>query len=288
MQTSLSLPAGRLDGYARYVAINNPESLKEKERSIKNLKVSNLFYNTLIIVKKCAKSSDPLERITKNSYRFLDILSKIRLITDPALVGLSALCKGAADVFESMRFVGVVKSLVVPQKNNKYFLFDPENSTQEKCDRLCLLGHTAFKNLRSLHRWKLIELGKFGTLKIGSHLTLFHLLTDGWLVASCSFYLWGMNIKLNKMEDSASALKQKTNNWQFRPQLLAKASSLDLVKIAGAVSKIFVISMALTMMAANICSTIPSVFLLSCGIISDSIGIIKFLYEKEVRLKPIF
>src|SRR5262249_24984315 len=51
--------------------------------------------------------------------------------------------------------------------------------------------------------------------------------------------------------------------------------NIDLVKLASSVAKIFVITMALTMTAMNVCSTISAVTLLACGFISDSLGLAK-------------
>jgi hypothetical protein len=374
------------------------KSKETKEQSLR-ARIPKLFYNILALGGFFTEGSEPLEKLFKNAQRGMEIISKVEWITHASLAALSVTCKSAIDVFESVRIVGVVQLLFTPQKNNQYFLFSPENSLQKKCDRVFLFAHTVCKNLRAMNKWKLIDLGHFGRLKIGTHLTVFHLLTDGLMIASSFFSSWDTWLKVNTIVEGEYEINRKIDKWQDRPLNIARilqgdliiheklqtelvdkikqlklemelkykelnvvndlfnkppeereaksnlenesdnlknaitslevklqknqlrlhqvqtnnykpfikeytekdiigkvsnmkkireeefmASSLDLVKLASSISKMFVITMALVMTILNTWSTIPSVLLLSCGIIADTFGLTKIYMEKGPKL----
>jgi hypothetical protein len=320
------------------------------------------------IVKLCAFRIEPLEKVIKNSHRAIDIITTVTRISDGTLIEISTSFKSSIEFLESIRVVGSLKLLLVPQKNQKYFLFDPANNTHKKCDRLLLVAHTACKSMRTLNKWKLIDLGRVAKVKVGAHLTVFHLVTDSLMIGSSFFGLWDLSIKLkefnqkyhnlerkitkcidmpssldliksgdqltiqlfqNKCERKIEQLKLKLINQapEEKKQPIAKLkSTLDkcqnrldaikhrdytrleaafsikelrsklarynkeldshsiqlmpqLVKVASTVTKIFVITMALTMTAINLWSTIPLLTLLSLGIIADTLGLVKIIQE---------
>ena len=362
------------------------------------IRIRRQFYNTMSAAEFFVEGSEAFEKILKNSQRGLEIASKIESISKPIWKVLSVSCKNAIDVFESIRFLGVVTLLFTPQKNNKYFLYSPEHSIQKKCDRLFLLAHTGCKTIRAASKWKLIDLGYFGKLKIGPHLPVFTLLTDGLMLASCSFSIWDMWLKITGLNQEEHEIKKKIEFRQDRPLNLAQAlqgdqaafdklqknlvdkieqiknelaldykdlylvndllnqpindrnspglknesdllnqkisrleikleknqtrlqhlnarnyeplindctekniiekvndrrkikekdfvaSKIDQVKLASSIAKIFVITMALVMTAVNVWTTIPTIILLSCGIIADSIGLAKLFLERGPKL----
>ena len=112
--------------------------------------------------------------------------------------------------------IGSLKILFHPQINNKYFLADPANSISKKCDRLLLAGHTSCKLLRSLNKWKLIDLGQIAKVKIGAHLTVFHLITDGMMIASSSFGLWDLSAQVKKLNKKLGEIDAKVEKWKDR------------------------------------------------------------------------
>lgn len=351
----------------------------QKKSSHLKLNVSQLFYDISLVSSLSAEGTDPLEKVLKNTFRSFEIVSKVELVTHLSWMALSSAFKAAIDVFESMRTIGVLQILLTPQQNERYFLFDPENSLYKKADRLSLLVHTTCKSIRALHRWKLIDLGNIGKLKMVGHLTLFHFLIDSSMVASSFFAVMDFFDRLaikpeerknekwqersltlakifqgdsvayenlqkyliDKLEATNRKIELKHNEWNVLNNLTNRSDEseielteitkkivrleekvhknrsrlqqlnlhdyqslikecadrndkadelksknkfnvkcIDLVKLASAVAKIFVITMALVMTAMNVCSTVPAVTLLTCGFISDSIGLAKIIMEK--------
>ena len=68
------------------------------------------------------------------------------------------------------------------------------------------------KLLRSLNKWKLIDLGQIAKVKIGVHLTVFHLITDGMMIASSSFGLWDPLPKSKNLIKNSENLMLKSRN----------------------------------------------------------------------------
>jgi hypothetical protein len=320
------------------------------------------------IAKLCAFRIESLEKVIKNSHRAIDITTTVTQISDGTLIEISTSFKSSIEFLESIRIIGSLKLLLVPQKNQKYFLFDPANNTYKKCDRLLLAAHTACKSMRTLNKWKLIDLGRVAKVKVGAHLTVFHLVTDNLMIGSSLFGLWDLSIKLKKFTQKYHNLERKITKWidmpssldliksgdqptiqhfqnkcerkieQLKLKLINQApeekkqpiaklkSTLDkcqnrldaikhrdytrleaafsikelrcklarynkeqkvyasqstslYLKVASSVAKIFVITMALTLTAINLWSSIPLITLLSLGIIADTLGLVKIMQE---------
>jgi hypothetical protein len=172
-------------------------------------------------VKICNSSADSLEKVIKNSHRSIDIFTILTGIADGTLIRISASFKSSIEFLESIRFVNACKTLLVPQENKKYFLFDPANSIQKKWDRTLLAAHTGCKTLRNLNKWKLIDLGKIAKAKIAGHLTTFHLFTDGLMIGSSFFGLWDSAIKFNQTIKNEHRLIEKNSKWNNRPRSIA-------------------------------------------------------------------
>ena len=174
-----------------------------------------------------AKGSEAFEKALKNAQRGFEILSKVELFTHASWNALSVASNNALDGFASVRVLALVNLLFFPQQNMQYFLFSPENSIQKKCDRLFLFAHNACKSIRALNKWNLIDLGNFGKLKIGAHLTIFHLLTDGLMLASSSFSIWDTWLKVSRVSVEKKEIKRKIEKLQDHPTALAKALQGD-------------------------------------------------------------
>lgn len=180
----------------------------------------------------CNSKMESLEKVIKNSHRTIDILTTLEEMTDGMLIKVSASFKSSIEFLESIRFIGALKTLLVPQKNRKYFLFDPENSVPKKCDRVLLAAHNGCKTVRSLNKWKLIDLGKIARVKIGGQLTAFHFVTDGLMIGSSLFGLWDTSFKCKNVLEKDRRLVEKKNKWTNRPLSLGLLLIEDQEEVA--------------------------------------------------------
>ena len=189
---------------------------QERAPAERHSKIFTIFCNCSRMTKFTFKNMEPLEKVVKNAQRTIDIITQLQSTATPLLMNISANFKNSVEFFESLRFIGSLKILFHPQINNKYFLADPANSISKKCDRLLLAGHTSCKLLRSLNKWKLIDLGQIAKVKIGAHLTVFHLITDGMMIASSSFGLWDLSAQVKKLNKKLGEIDAKVEKWKDR------------------------------------------------------------------------
>lgn len=231
MSNVAPIPVVQPDNHGQNYPVYARNKVKETTPQSLTTRVVNTFYNLVVYAGYTTDKSELLEKVTKNTHRGLDILLRLETISDVSLTGLSSTLKGAAEIFESLRFVGALNLLLTPHKNKKYFLSDPANSIQKKCDRVLLLGHTGFKSARALNKWKLINLGTFGKVKLGSHLTLFHLITDGLMIGSTSFGIWDTFLKLKEFSGNEKEADKKIDKWGNRLLSLAQVMIGDQAEI---------------------------------------------------------
>ena len=205
---------------------------QERAPAERHSKIFTIFCNCSRIAEFAFMDMEPLEKVVKNAQRTLDIVTQLQRIATPLLVNISASFKNSLEFFESLRFIGSMKILLTTQKNNKYFLADPNNSTSKKCDRLLLAGHTSCKLLRSLNKWKLIDLGQIAKVKIGAHLTAFHLITDGMMIASSSFGLWDLSSQVKSLNEKRHKINAKLEKWENRYATMGLILTEDQAEIA--------------------------------------------------------
>lgn len=178
-----------------------------------------------------AAQMEPLEKVFKNVQRGIEIAMQLARTANEALSGISANFKSAAEFLESIRFIGAWKQLLIPQKNNKYLLTDPDVSSYKKGDRVLLAGHTSCKMVRALNKWKLIDLGQIAKVTIGAHLTVFHFITDGLMIGSSSLGLLDLSSQWKNYVDKLHQIDQKRNKWKQRNEMLGLLLTEDQSEI---------------------------------------------------------
>jgi len=87
-------------------------------------------------------------------------------------------------------------------------------------------------------------------------------------------------------ELSTKNIEYKSNKWQVSKYNAEVDQNKMWLKIANAVGKIAVVTLALTLMAFNFWTAAATLTLLGLGIVVDSIGSIKILYEDYRHHKP--
>ena len=208
------------------------ETKQARAPAERHSKIFTIFCNFSRMTKFTFKNMEPLEKVVKNAQRTLEIVTQLQSTATPLLINVSASFKNSVEFFESLRFIGSMKLLLTTQKNNKYFLADRDNSTSKKCDRVLLAGHTSCKLLRSLNKWKLLDLGQIAKIKIGAHLTAFHLITDGMMIASSSFGLWDLSSQVKDLNKRHHTINAKIEKWENRYTTMGLILTEDQAEIA--------------------------------------------------------
>jgi hypothetical protein len=208
------------------------ETNQERALDERHSKIFTIFCNCSRMTKFTFKKMEPLEKVVKNAQRALEIVTQLQNTATPLLINVSASFKNAVEFFESLRFIGSIKILLLPQKNNKYFLADRDNSIPKKCDRVLLAGHTSCKLMRSLNKWQLLDLGQIAKIKIGAHLTAFHLITDGMMIASSSFGLWDLSSQVKSLNEKRHKINAKLEKWENRYASMGLILTEDQAEIA--------------------------------------------------------
>lgn len=173
------------------------------------------FHRGLEITTYCVTHSDPLEKAAKLAERIIRIAEIVTGQLSKAVSNLGSQLKNCIIVFETLKFVGIMNILVNPT-NGKYFLTDPKNSWQKRLDRVTLAFHCAFKSVRGLNKFGLVELGAMAKNAIGQ-LPIFTLVMDSFILASSFFSSWdSFANNLPKANKSIRKADKHLDKWQYR------------------------------------------------------------------------
>lgn len=192
--------------------------------------ISDGFQGTLKVVAYTVNNSEALEKVTKIAERSIRVLGIVLNSLSQAASNLGLQLKDTIIVFETLRFVGIVKLMFCPNEKGKYFLSDAANSWQKKVDRVTLAFHCAFKSVKGLNTFGFVELGAMAKNVIGK-LPIFVLVMDSFVLASSFFGSWDCIANgLPKAYKKISVANDKIDKWEYRPTAIALLKANDEIE----------------------------------------------------------
>jgi hypothetical protein len=181
----------------------------------------------------CAFSAvkvEPLEKVSKIGYKFIDLVALIRGSISSPLELLSSRLKVASDMFESIRFFDSMKTLVCPNEKGVYFFQDKTVTWQKRADRVFLAAHTGLKMVNGANKFGLINLGMVAKYSIG-HLPIFKLTYDSFIILSSFFGNWDAINSLPKAQKNLALANEKIDKWEYRETLIDLIRAQDQIEI---------------------------------------------------------
>lgn len=170
--------------------------------------------------------AEPLEKVAKIIERTISIAEIVMGTISVAFSNLGKQLKDTIIVFETLRFIGAVKTLITPDaKTGEYFLRSAKNSWQKCVDRVALLFHTCFKMIKGLNRFGFVDLGFMAKDAIGK-LPIFTLVMDSFMIVSASFGTWDNVLKsLPRARSTQKLANEKLEKWEYR------LTDIDMLKV---------------------------------------------------------
>jgi hypothetical protein len=224
---------------------------------------------------KMATDFYPLEKAAKVAYRAIDLTHLFMENPRAPFILLSSQIKDLILFIEATRFFPVSSPLFFPDKQGVTFF--QKKSTLQCVERISLICHLTLKTLFGVDRTGLMHLGFIATHTIGN-MPIFRWMVEGtvWM-----FHFCGAMDGLRDIFAAKTQLEQiqtKTDlsinrKWTFEQ---AKAN----LKIVFKVSKVALITFAVTAAVTNFSGLLCQSIILSLGIISDALGLIAFYHSE--------
>jgi hypothetical protein len=262
------------------------------------------------VINACARIAtqfDSLEKFAKISYRIIDIAATLKQGISLSFVFLSSQIKDLVFIIESTRIFVLAPPLILRDEKGRYFF--SINNRLKIAERISIVVHSTLKMIQALNKLNLIHLKWIARYVIGN-LPIFKWLVEGsiWM-----FYIFGCWDSIREVIHSQKKLKfanESCLDLEKRLQVIAQSSlkdpsrsqeikfdylnkiqkwkniqntlNFDLnkawMKIAAGVTKILLISLAVTFAVLNIWTIPCQLTILSLGTISDSIGLARIFY----------
>lgn len=241
---------------------------------------------------------DSLEKAAKISYRVIDIAALLIVGISPSFTVLSSQIKDTILIIESTRFFPISFPLFFPNEAGKRF-FQIKTKIQI-AERIALAAHLVFKLAYGLDRVKLIALGIIGTYAIG-YITLFRWLAEGLILSYNVFGALDGALALSRAGKKLESCQGKIDKWKMRHQIQSLDNNRSLNKLRkwediqralrfdrnkaslqliATVSKIILITVAVSLAAINLVTFSGQLTVLSLGIISDSFGLARIFFNE--------
>lgn len=183
--------------------------------------------SALKVIGFAVENCEPLEKIAKITFRVSELA---KLVLGGLSVTMSNFAKQLGDtilVFESLRFIGVMKLLLTKQRNGEYLLTDPKTSWAKCIDRVALAFHTAFKSVKGLNKFGFVELGWMAKDAIGK-LPIFTLVMDSFILISCFFSGWDSATKsMPEAQKKLARAEEHLSKWEYRDTAINLLKSQD-------------------------------------------------------------
>lgn len=180
-----------------------------------NNTVNNGFQKGLDIANFTVTTTEPLEKVTKVSFRAIDMFLTGTAKVSAPLALLSSRLKDTADVIEGVNTFGRIKELACPDDKGQYFLTNEKNRWQKCLDRIFLAAAGILKTINVMFKFSLINLGKFAKLTVGK-LPVFRLIPDVFVAISASFSLWDNALNVKTIKKNIAVSNQKVEKWAKR------------------------------------------------------------------------
>lgn len=177
-----------------------------------------------------ASNVEPLEKVVKITYKVIDFVALVQGAVAAPFKSLSTGLKQTAEVFETIKFFGAMKTLICPE-NGVYFLTNVNNTVQKRLDRVFLAAHSSLKMLSSLNKYSFIKLGKIAKYSIG-HLPVFKFVSDAFVGFSSFFGAWDSIKSLSKVQKNLNNAIVKFDKWEYRETLIALIRGGDQLELA--------------------------------------------------------
>lgn len=265
------------------------------------------------VIDACAKVStrfDCLEKTAKISYRIIDIAAILKEGCSAPFALLSSQIKDLVLCIESTRFFTTAPPLIF--RDNKGQFFFQTNPKLKSAERISIVFHTALKAIQGAERVGLIRLGTIATYALG-HVPIFRWMIEGTIWMFYFFGAWDSTREIRDLQKTSIIARHKINKYQQSPQTLPEVLHafsdrniknkcqklekwkivkvnlhIDLtkawMKIAANVSKLILITLALTF-AVMCMETMPcQLTLLTLGTFSDLIGLTRIFYIEYSHL----
>lgn len=229
----------------------------------------------------------PIEKASKISFRIIDLANMFIENPHAPLILLSSQIKDLVLAIESTRFFCVSFPLFFRDKREVSFF--QEKSRIQCAERISLTFHLALKTLFGADRTGLIRLGlityTYGNLKI------FRWMVEGSIWMYNFFGAWDSSTTLIKIQNELKNLQskidpcdgqkthQKDRKWTKIQELCFDQTKAEL-KIAATISKLFLITLAVTLAAFNISNVFCQTTILSLAILSDCLGLTSFYHQE--------
>lgn len=188
------------------------------------------FQKSLEVTAYAVDSAEALEKIAKIAERIIRVVGVLAEGLSTAVSNFGSQLKDTIIVFETLRFIGVLKLLTVPGPNGKYFLTDAANSWMKRADRVTLAFHCAFKTVKGLNKFGFVDLGVMAKDAIGK-LPIFVLVMDSFILASSFFSSWdNIAVGLPKARKKIAEANAKIDKWEYRPTAIALLKANDEIE----------------------------------------------------------
>jgi hypothetical protein len=238
---------------------------------------------------------DSLEKAAKISYRIIDIAALLIVGISPSFKMLSSQIKDTILIIETTRFFPISFPLFFPNETGKRF-FQIKTKIQV-AERVALAAHLVFKLAYGLDRVKLITLGIIGTYAIG-YIPLFRWLAEGLILSYNVFGALDGALALSRAVKKLESCQGKIDKWKMRHQIQSQDKKNKLRKwediqrvlcfdrnkaslqLIATVSKIILITVAVSLAAINLVTFSGQLTVLSLGIISDLLGLARIFYNE--------
>jgi hypothetical protein len=254
--------------------------------------IQNSYHYGIEGSSKIATHFYPLEKAAKISYRVIDLTALFIKNLPLPFLSLSSQIKDLILTIESTRFFCVSFPLFFKDKQGKTF-FQTRNWIQ-CAERITLTAHLTLKTMAGADRVGLIRLGRIGTYALGN-MPIFRWALEGFILmynffgsldASKELHLLKNKIAAiqNKMQHTPpEQLESKQRKWESKKNNLQFQQTKAWLKIAATVSKLVLITFAVSLAAVNIANTPCLLVILSLGVISDGIGMLSFYHQEYYR-----
>lgn len=229
---------------------------------------------------KAATDFYPLEKVSKIAYRVIDLAHIFTEYPCAPLASLSSQIKDLVLFIESTRFPCVSFPLFF--RDEKGVSFFQKKPWLQCAERISITAHLALKTLFGADRTGLIRLGIIGTYAIGN-MTAFRWIVEGTVWFYNFFGTWEGSVALIKaraeLEKIHSASCPGTNrNWTVIKNDLLFDEAKAQLKIAAKISKLILITFAVSMAALNITTVLCQVTILSLAALSDGFALAGFYH----------